>query len=183
MARKIRIVEESDIDAAPKVFVSVVVLMCRDRMLAVYNPTWGAFTLPMTKLRKNETWLPAAIRAASECTGRRFHSVSLPKNTGVVSVADAVWAPPRGLIRTGEYRQSGRDQVEKMYLFHVFGLTVDKKPPLDPEIAGIWLTPSEFLGKNVCTISGTADFLTRKLIGIAKRQQKVFPNRTIQWPY
>ena len=61
--------------------VAVTVIHSRGKILVVYNPQWGMFTLPMTKVRWSQSpahtevghrraWVTAALRNVMECLGK-----------------------------------------------------------------------------------------------------------------
>jgi hypothetical protein len=121
----------------PLVDVAVALITDGGRILAVYNPKWGAFTLPMTKRRDwhdpavpasrhAEDWGDAAARAAAEWLGRTCDPVPLFDDAG-------------------EYQQSDRDGTCKRYQFRVFRQAVEGEPGLVPGAIAEWLTPAEFL--------------------------------------
>ena len=69
----------------PEVEVAVAVIQLADRILAVYNPQWRCFTLPMTKRRKwvdpnpevksktrEEDWLVAATHSSIQDFCKNF---------------------------------------------------------------------------------------------------------------
>ena len=140
----------------PELDVAVALIMCGNEILTGYNPSWGSFTLPMTKRRewddphadggrRHEDWVFAANRAAAEWTG-----------TTLVSRAELILDEP-------EYQQSDRDSKWKRYHFQVFGFRSGEKPALVHERVAQWLTPDQLLDKDRHPISETARHLVRKL--------------------
>lgn len=120
----------------PGIDVVATVIACEARILAVFNPRWGAFTLPMTKRRRwqepelpsgyrEEDWENAAARAAAEALGRTF----LPEEL------------PHLLTEVENYKQSDADGTWKTYHFRVFGLPVEPGTEVLPGLATEWLSP------------------------------------------
>ena len=163
----------------PAVFVAATVITTPDKkILAVYNPLWGSYTLPMTKQRAHEEWRTAAIRAATECLDVLFSSDSKLKDVK----PNELLAPPELYLRTGGHKQSDRSEEKKTYHFQVFGLELESKPLLAPGIIAKWLTVDRFLDKKLEPISWTARYLIERLDTIAVEQNTRFPHRTITWP-
>lgn len=146
----------------PKVDVAVAMITCGKRILAIYNPKWGAFSIPMTKRRKwrdravrlgakEEEWPLAASRAAAEVLGRTLAPEELP-------------LPLHEIL---EYRQNDADGVWKLYNLHVFKLPLPKIPAsLGLGIDGEWLVADQ-LQKNV-PVSSTVRYLLKELEGSDK---------------
>lgn len=128
-------------DPFPVVDVAVVLITDPrgERLLADYNPSWGSFTLPMTKVRDlppaapgaapvAESTTHAAARAAAEVFGRPIAPAAL--------VRLDVEVPP--------YHQSGRDGEWKRYRYHLFASRCGAEPQPLPGHTAVWLTPAEF---------------------------------------
>jgi len=137
----------------PLLDVAVTLIAHGDRILAVYNPVWGSFTLPMTKRREwqdpkvpkgkhTEDWLDAAARAGTEWLGRTC-------------------SPEFLFDDKGGYQQSDRDGQWKRYHFQVFRLALEGQPALVNGAITEWLTPAEFFERR--PISPTARYLIGKL--------------------
>ncbi len=109
------------------------------KLLVDYNPRWGGFSLPMTKLGAVPAAVPqgasapepadrAAVRAASEVLGRPIAPADRP-----VRLNHDV--PP--------YHQSGNDGEWKRYHYHLFALKAAFTPQPLPGHVAVWLTPDE----------------------------------------
>jgi hypothetical protein len=133
--------------------VAVTLITEDQRILAVYNANWAAFTLPMTKRRAwrdprapkqlhAEEWLDAAARAAAEWLGRTC-------------------VPEFVFDDKGDYQQSDRDGTWKRYHFQVFRLRLQEEPKLVNGAVTEWLTAAEFLDRR--PISNTARYLIKRL--------------------
>ena len=122
----------------------VAVLLTRNgHVLTVFNPRWGAFTMPMTKRRtwndpaaggrRDEAPQQAAVRAAAEALGK-----PLPPGQ---------W-PQRLEVDVEPYQQSDRDGLWKRYTFHVFWLPLDgpladAQPRPWDNAAFVWVSAEE----------------------------------------
>jgi len=135
--------------------VAVALIRRRSKILTVFNPMWGSFTLPMTKRRRLqdvrlkrgwrlEDWMDAASRAKAECLGST--SIQEPE----VLVEDAIG-----------FQQSDRDGKWKRYHFMVFDTRVGAQETLVDGVVAEWLTADQILDPNRRPISETA----RRLIG------------------
>jgi hypothetical protein len=152
----------------PLVDVVVTLVVRGGRILAVYNRSWSAFTVPMTKRRhwqdpsippaaRDEDWVEAAARAAAEWLGR----------TSTI--------PPQFLIDIAEWRQGDRDGVWKCYHFQVFKVVLkESEEPLAGAICE-WLSPAQFLDENRRPISPTARHLIKQLHAQAQLEGKSVP--------
>ena len=122
----------------PSVHLAVSVLIADKKLLIDWNPRWGCFTLPMTKIRQwhnagghvdpeSETPLSAAIRAAAEALRRPLSQSELPTT-------------PEELELQPYSHRSYRDGKWKRY-----GRTVFVIRPADPIPAQdlAWVTPDE----------------------------------------
>jgi hypothetical protein len=147
--------------------VAVTLLVQGGNLLAVYNPKWSAFTLPMTKRRqwrdpefpqvREEEWVDAAARAVAEWLGR------------TITVAPVV------VDDLGGFAQGDRDGVWKRYNFHVFRVAL---PAGAAPVAGAvweWLTPAQMLDPNRRPISPTARYVVQELQGRAIQAGRAFP--------
>lgn len=137
----------------PLLDVAVTLIVQGGRILAVYNPAWGSFTLPMTKRREwydpkvpksrhAEDWLDAAARAGAEWLG-------------------STCSPELLFEDNGDYQQSDRDGQWKRYHFQVFRLSIEGEPRLATGAIAEWLKPAEFFERR--PISPTARYLIGKL--------------------
>lgn len=173
------------LDELPTVFVAVSVITWGELILAVYNPKWGSFTLPMTKHRRlvdrkarvmrDEHWPTTAARAAAEWTGALFSSATASSAPGLSLVS------LKHLLTTVRVIQGDRDGKVKAYNFRVYGLDFVTEPQLVPGSVTTWLTADRFLDENLCPISDTARLITGWLREVAQRQGKTFPDPTIDW--
>ncbi|WP_339743730.1 hypothetical protein [uncultured Rubinisphaera sp.] len=124
----------------PEVNLSVAVILCEGRTLLTWNDNWGAFSLPMTKIRTwpgpsgsvdedSESAQQAAIRAAAEGLGRPLQSSEIPDQ-------------PVELELQPYSHRSHRDGQWKRYSreVFVFELEVDLSSFSGN---GVWLTPEE----------------------------------------
>src|SRR5258707_6987400 len=141
----------------PKVDVAVVLIKNAERILAVHNPRWGAFTFPMTKRRtwkdpeisagiRHEEWGVAATRAAAEVLGITFAPGSIP--TPVTELRN--------------FKQSDFDGKWKLYNLHVFQLTLADDAHLAQVVNAEWLPPDDF--KKRQPISPTARYVIDHLL-------------------
>ncbi len=101
-----------------------------------YSESWGAFTLPMTRIGEKPGILPhdeptaepaaeAALRAAVQVLGRPL---------------DAGHRPQPVNVSVDPYHQSGRDGVWKRYAVKVFALRAPVGSPCPlPGHAAVWL--------------------------------------------
>lgn len=133
----------------PHVEVAVTLIVRGEFLLAVYNPRWAAFTLPMTKRRihqdpniapahREEDWINAGARAAAEYLGRTLTALEeLP-----------VEVPP--------YQQSDRTGEWKHYSFRVFRCPFEASDRIRPDAVIEWLTRDQFLDEERRPISPTA---------------------------
>ena len=144
----------SETPKIPLVDVAVNLITRGESILAVYNPEWGSFTLPMTKRRywhdpkypdkgTDENWIDAAAQAGAEWLGRTCE-------------------PELLLAECGEYHRSDRDGTYRRYTFRCFGVPVDGTPPLVAGAITEWLTSNEFQDRR--PISPTAKHLVAKLV-------------------
>jgi hypothetical protein len=137
---------------------AVTLIVQRNRLLAVFNEPWSAFSLPMTKRRqwhdpnpnlddaiRTEDWVDAAARAVADWLGKSFVK------------------PPKFLLDIAEFRQGDRDGLWKRYHFQVFRVTV--APEVKPRRDAIaeWLTPAQLLDRERRPISPTARYLVEQL--------------------
>lgn len=136
-------------------------------LLLVHSPLWGAFTLPMTKLRHWQLGLvdnatrwergdEAAMRNVAECLG----STSLQQ--------------PGLLLDVGGLRQSDRSGEVKYYQFQIYNFPFASRQ-VAPGITSQWLTPAQILEENRQPISPTARFLITNLQGGAFDRRANFP--------
>lgn len=127
------------------------------RLLAVFNPRWGAFTFPMTKIRdyedpetnmgaRQEEPLSAATRAAAEVVGRTLVRTELPNPLFLTSKGDL--SPAR--LRWN------------MYYLHIFALDLSQETTLAGSANVEWLTPAEFDSHE--PVSPTARFILDSLV-------------------
>jgi len=152
----------------PQVEVAVAVITEDARILAVYNPLWSSFTLPMTKRRawqdpdigpanRQEDWGDAAARAAAEWLGQTST------------------AAPQLLAEIPEYRQGDRDGVWKRYSFQVFQIPPGTHHGPRPGAISQWLTVNDWLDPNRRPISPTARDLIKHLQAEASLKGRPFP--------
>lgn len=147
--------------------VAVTVIHCQGKVLAVYNPRWGMFTLPMTKVRweqsaahtevgRRRAWFVAAVRNVMESLGiTTIHRVNL-------------------LSELTDIRQSERDGSVNHYHFKIFHFPLHELPVSCPVVAE-WLKPSDFIDPARQLISPTADLLIRHLQYEAQLRNRTFP--------
>src|SRR3990170_4145042 len=97
-----------------EVDVAAVLIEQGERILAVYNPQWMTFTLPMTKRRRwtdpkippahrEEEWVDAAARAAAEHLGKTITRLKFRKDIA-------------------KFQQSDREGTWKRYHIQVFSM-------------------------------------------------------------
>jgi hypothetical protein len=157
-------------DPLPVVDVVVTVIHRGDQILLVFNPLWGAFTLPMTKLRRwpygtaakagrVEDAADAAMRNVGECLGSS--STDEPRR----------WLGGEKLI---ELLQGDRDSMSKQYNVEVFGFAAPSSD-LAPGVCGQWLPMDEILDERRRPISPTARFVIQHLQAQANLRGRAFP--------
>jgi hypothetical protein len=141
----------------PLLDVAVALITCGDRILAVYNDRWGAFTLPMTKRRvwedpkagkdsaRTEEWEDAALRAAVEWMGR------------------TTTQKPEFVLDFAEFQQSDRDEKWKRYHVQAYQIELGKDVTPPPSRITEWLTAEEFLDEKRRPISPTARHVVSEL--------------------
>lgn len=123
----------------PTVEAVAVVIAQGSNILAVFNPRWGAFTLPMSKRKqfldrtiseaaKPEEWDRAAARVAAEILGRSFTRKEFPKP----------------ICEIKDFEQSDADGVWKLYTIQVFGLKLSESVKLAPGIVAEWTPAADF---------------------------------------
>ena len=150
----------------PTVEVAVTIISKRrsKRILAVFNPRWGSFTLPMTKRKywedpkapaanRPEDIVISAVRAGAEVLGTTFDHALLPKL----------------LLREAHFHQSDSEGKWKRYDLHIFGLQVSAKTRFAPCTFVEWLTPADFAARE--PVSGTARFV----IALLQKEGKLPP--------
>jgi len=129
--------------------ISVVLLQWGERYLATFNAQWGAFTLPMTRLKRlddpevpgmatNESWVDAALRVMAEYLGR------------------TTTLKPELALEVPQSQQSQRSGELKRYHFKVFRFVFAEEPKLAPGVVAEWLTADEFMDERRQPISTTA---------------------------
>jgi 8-oxo-dGTP pyrophosphatase MutT (NUDIX family) len=150
-----------------RVDVVATVIYCGDRLLLVYNDGWGAFTLPMTKLRNWQVGLDAA-----ESRWELGHEAAL-RNVAE-GLHAAVDRQPVLLMDFGNLRQSDRSHRINHYAFQVFGFEADRQE-VGPGIVARWLTCAEILEPARQPISPTARKLVAALLEAALSRQGRFP--------
>ena len=135
--------------------VAVTVIQSGQKILTVYNPKWGSFTLPMTKRRqwqdpsadngtRDEEWADAAARAAAEWLGRTFGDF------------------PEPLLEIADFQQSDREGTWKWFRLMVFRILLDRQERLVDGAIAEWLADDEFQ-PNRRPISDTARHVIAEL--------------------
>lgn len=125
--------------SCPTVEAVATVLADGPKILAVFNPRWGGFTLPMSKRKqfrdssvsavtRTEEWACAAARVAAVVLGRSFMMDEFP----------------RPLCEIKDFEQSDADGVWKLYTIQVFGQAVAGDVRLAPGVVAEWLRPEDF---------------------------------------
>ncbi len=146
----------SDLAEWPLVDVAVTLIERDGRRLAVFNPGWSAFTLPMTKRRRwqdprtseatrEEEWVDAACRAAAEWLGRTFTT------------------EPEFLTELPEWQQGDRTGEWKRYRFRIYRLMLPAGEDVRPGAVCEWLSTDEWLDPVRRPISTTARHLLSHL--------------------
>ena len=135
----------------PLVDIAAVIISSGGKILTVFNDRWGAFTIPMTKLRawkdpvekdakeRQEEWRDAAMRAAAEAMGQTIVDDDL-----------------EFLIDVSEFQQSDRDSRWKRYRMKAYGISPTGRVGVPSNVVVQWLTPDEILDENRGPISPTA---------------------------
>jgi hypothetical protein len=143
--------------------VAVAGITSEGKILAVYNPLWRAFTLPMTRRQRwrdpdveqderIEDWRDAAARAAAEILGR--------------TLAPPEMIPTR-VLDMPDYEQSDRDGIWKRYHFQVFKVQLGEIVGLVDGSMSEWLTRAELRDEDRRPISPTARALAKELDALA----------------
>ncbi|MGO8697047.1 MAG: hypothetical protein ACLQVY_04945 [Limisphaerales bacterium] len=125
------------------------------KILAVFNPRWGAFTFPMSRRKffkdsdVSEAATPekldrAAARVAAEALGRSFPPDDFPTL----------------LVEIKNFEQSDADGIWKLYTIHVFSLKVSEGVRLAPGVITEWLTPKELQTRE--PVTHTARYILRE---------------------
>jgi hypothetical protein len=146
----------------PKVEVAVALIACGDKILAVHNPKWRAFSVPMTKPRRwedpafrlglrQEDWQAAAVRAAAEALGRTLAEPEFPLP----------------LHEIQEFRQNDEEGIWKLYHLHLFKLPLAKMPSaLGFGVTAEWLTADQLQER--APVSSTVRYLLKQLASANK---------------
>ncbi len=124
----------------PEVNLSVAVILCEGRTLLTWNENWGAFSLPMTKIRSwpgpsgsvdenSESAQQAAIRAAAEGLGRPLKGSEIPEQ----SVELELQPYSHRSHRDGQWKRYSRE----VFVFQIEGDLSSFSGK------GVWLTSSE----------------------------------------
>jgi hypothetical protein len=140
----------------PTVRAAVLIISRGEKIAAVLNPAWGAYTLPMTKLRTwedpstdegphFETAADAAIRVRTEC----IHGTCLLE--------------PTEFFKIDGFKQSDRDGRWKKYDFHVFHERMETAPVLAVGANVEWLTCEEIDDESRRPISKTCRDIIRRV--------------------
>ncbi len=151
-----------NVDSHPVVDVAAVLILRGDLILVVYNDKWGAFSLPMSKIRPWERALEesqktttygriAAFRAAYKLLGRIVSEPILP-----LHVCES-------------FVQSEHDGTMKNYNFWLFKMPVSGDTQLIKDVKTEWLTAEALLDENRGPISSTA----RRLIAEVQSKTKM----------
>jgi hypothetical protein len=140
----------------PTVEAVALLLTQGEKTLAIFNPNWGAFTLPMSKRKqfrdsvvshaaRPEDWGRAAARVAAEVLGRSFAPNEFPK----------------ALCEIKDFEQSDADGVWKLYTIQVFSLQLEEGTALTPRGVTEWMSVADFKGRE--PVTHTARFLFDRL--------------------
>lgn len=148
-----------------RIDVSATVIFSGTRLLTVYNERWGAFTLPMTKLRRRpldadkvlwERGDIAAVRNVAECLGTTTTRL------------------PVFLMDSGKLARSTSDGKTKHYAFQIFAFEVSE-PSAACGLPAEWLTADEILDPAREPVSPTARSLVAGLQEAALGRGGRFP--------
>jgi len=157
----------------PEVEIGVALITRGKTILAVFNPKWSAYSLPMTKRRRwndagmakgdrSEDWRDTALRAAYECLGRPTRiSGPLSGNAEPIEIAG--------------FSQGDREGLWKHYRFHVYRVTLEKGEEAASGQQAIWLSVDQFLDPTFGPISPTARNVIREVQARAKLAGASFP--------
>jgi hypothetical protein len=126
------------------------------KILAVFNPRWGAFTFPMSRRKffkdsdVSEAATPekldrAAARVAAEVLGRSFAPSDFPTPS----------------VEIKNFEQSDADGIWKLYTIHVFTLKLSEGTHVAPGVVAEWLTPKELQSRE--PVTHTARFVLRRM--------------------
>ena len=144
----------------PKVDVVVALIMDSDlRLLWTWNAKWGAFTLPMTKLRKGESTVEppehAAARAGAEVLG-------VPAKVGIRWTA------------IPELKVSDRDFATRLYAYDVF--RVEAEPRFAPQVRlaepHLWLSVGDALSGRYQPLSQSSVDICQELVAQGRLPQR-----------
>ena len=136
--------------------VVATVIVQRGRLLALFNPRWGAFTFPMSRRKQfldptvskaatPEKLERAAARVAAEVLGRSF----------------APGEFPRLLCEIKDFEQSDADGIWKLYHIQVFGLTLPSDDKPVPGLITEWFARDDFKKRE--PVTHTARFLLDRM--------------------
>lgn len=135
----------------PLADIAAVIVSSGGKILTVFNERWGAFTIPMTKVRawkdpvekeapeRQEEWMDAAMRAAAEVLGRTVEGNEF-----------------EFLMDVSEFQQSDRDSRWKRYRMKAYGISPTGRVGVPSNAVTQWLTPEEIMDENRGPISPTA---------------------------
>jgi len=140
----------------PNVDVAVTLIVHGSHILAVYNPNWDQFTLPMTKRRhwqdpnvpaskRDEQWVDAAARAAAQWLGR------------------TCFPEPEFLYDLAGFEQSDRDGIWKRYDFRVFRVRIEQREGIRSGEISEWLSAEDFLDARRVPIAESARSIIARL--------------------
>ncbi len=151
----------------PRVDVAVTVVYHGEQLLLVHNPSWGAFTLPMTKIRTKSAGLDAGAER------REAGSDAALRN--VAEVLGKTTQREAGLLcDMPELQQSDRSGRVQHYHLEVFGFPVEEGV-VPPGLIAEWLARDEVLDPGRRPISPTARRVVARLIEASQDHGGSFP--------
>lgn len=157
-------------DPLPAVDVVVTVIYRGDQILLVFNPLWGTFTLPMTKLRRWPYGTASNTARVEDATDAAMRNVGEYLGTSSTDEPQR-WLGDEKLV---EHVQGDRDSISKRYIIQVFGF-VAPSTDLAPGVCGQWLPINEILDERRRPISPTARFVMQHLQAQAILRGQAFP--------
>ncbi len=140
---------EEELRRCPQVLAAVAIIIHDRKILSTYNPKWGLFTLPMTKVKDTfinadgyvdatpESWVSSASFAAGEHLGPD-HGIT-----------------PEYLMIVDDFMASGRDKQTKRYTLGVYKFAAQSEDLPDSE-GRQWITATQFMNEVAPLMSKTA---------------------------
>jgi ADP-ribose pyrophosphatase YjhB (NUDIX family) len=140
------------------------VAYCGHELLTVHNRHWGAFTLPMTKLRN---WESGVVGNPP----RRERGAEAALRNVAEFVGTTTTQTPGLLLDVSDLRQSDRTGEVNHYHVQIYGFELSGRRVAAGVVAD-WLTPNEILDASRHPVSPTARALVAKLLEAAMTKDR-----------